>query len=246
MTHIVLTRPEPDAERQRVLLSARGLQVTTLPLLEIEPVAIAAGAELNLDRCSVIVFTSANAVIHGLRYVSEACNQVSTDVFAIGKKTRELLGEQSIDAKSPDREDSEGLLGLLAKRENVGAQSCTRVALVKGEGGRELLRSALSDEGVSVSEVNCYRRVWPPISRTAVLGALESQEPRYIHVASGETLSRLEELCVRYGLKVHEKHTVILPSDRVEIQARELGWQSRIVSVGASDDALIDVLSTLS
>ena len=76
--------------------------------------------------------------------------------------------------------------------------------------------------------------------------ALESQEPRYIHVASGETLSRLEELCALCGVSAHEKHTVILPSGRVESQARELGWQSRIVAAGASDDALLEVLSTLS
>jgi hypothetical protein len=48
------------------------------------------------------------------------------------------------------------------------------------------------------------------------------------------------------GVSAHEKHTVILPSGRVESQARELGWQSRIVAAGASDDALLEVLSTLS
>ena len=246
MTHVVLTRAEPDAKRQLDLLIKSGFEATALPLLAVEPVAVASAVKAELENSNVMIFTSANAVIHGLSHVMEGCLSSSNIVLAVGKKTRELLNQQGIDASIPDREDSEGLLELLAAKEDVGARSSNRIAVVKGEGGRDLLSTALTEQGLSVVEVNCYRRVWPPVARSAVLQALESQEPRYIHVASGETLSRLEELCARCGVSVHDKHTVILPSGRVESQARELGWQSRIVAAGASDDALLEALSTLS
>ncbi len=246
MTHVVLTRAEPDAKRQLDLLLKRGVEATALPLLAIEPVAVTSAVAAELDDSNVLVFTSANAVTHGLSLVMQGCLSASNRVLAVGKKTRELLEQQGIDASSPDREDSEGLLELLVAKEDAGPRSFTRIAVIKGEGGRDLLSRTLTEQGLRVVEVNCYRRVWPHVARNTVLQALESREPRYIHIASGETLSRLEELCALCGVSVHEKHTVILPSDRVENQARELGWQSRIVAAGASDDALLEVLSKLS
>ena len=246
MIHVVLTRPESDARRQVDLLSERGFIGTALPLLAIKPVAVAPAVEAELEHSDVFIFTSANAVTHGLSHVKSACLGASTRVLAVGRKTRELLSAQGIDANSPDREDSEGLLELLNATDNDSPDSLNRVALIKGEGGRNLISSVLSEQGLSVVEVNCYRRIWPSVSRNIVSAALGGPEPRYIHVASGETLSRLEELCAVSGVSAHEKHTVILPSDRVENQARELGWQSRIVAAGASDDALLEVLSTLS
>ena len=246
MTHVVLTRAESDAKRQLDLLSKRGFTATALPLLAIEPVIVASAVTAELEQADVVIFTSANAVTHGLNYVLDACRRKSTKVLAVGRKTRELLCDNGIDASSPDREDSEGLLELLASTGVDSPRLPNRIALIKGEGGRDLISSVLSEQGLSVVEVNCYRRVWPSVARRTVTDALDSPESRYIHVASGETLSRLEELCVLYGVSVHEKHTVILPSDRVENEARELGWQSRIVAAGASDDALLEVLSTLS
>jgi uroporphyrinogen-III synthase len=254
--HVVLTRAESDAKRQLDLLANRGFMATALPLLAIEPVAVAPAVETELENSSIFIFTSVNAVTHGLSHVVSACRNASTRsastlsastrVLAVGRKTRELLSDHGIDASSPDREDSEGLLELLNAMDNGSPRSLNPIALIKGEGGRDLISSVLSQQGLSIVEVNCYRRIWPSVSRSTVSDALDSAEPRYIHVASGETLSRLEELCAVCGVNAHEKHTVILPSDRVENQARELGWQSRIVAAGASDDALLEVLSTLS
>jgi uroporphyrinogen-III synthase len=249
--HVVLTRAESDAKRQLDLLANRGFMATALPLLAIEPVAVAPAVETELENSSIFIFTSVNAVTHGLSHVVSACRNASTRsastrVLAVGRKTRELLSDHGIDASSPDREDSEGLLELLNAMDNGSPRSLNPIALIKGEGGRDLISSVLSQQGLSIVEVNCYRRIWPSVSRSTVSDALDSAEPRYIHVASGETLSRLEELCAVCGVNAHEKHTVILPSDRVENQARELGWQSRIVAAGASDDALLGVLSTLS
>ena len=246
MIHVVLTRAESDAKRQLDLLATRGVLATALPLLAIEPVAMASAVETELENSNTFIFTSANAVTHGLSHVMSECLDASTRVLAVGRKTRELLNEHGIDARSPDREDSEGLLELLDETDKSSPRSLNRITLIKGEGGRDLISSVLSEQGLSIVEVNCYRRIWPSVSRRTVADALDSAEPRYIHIASGETLSRLEELCTVCGVNAHAKHTVILPSDRVENQARELGWQSRIVAAGASDDALLEVLSTLS
>ena len=99
MTHVVLTRAEPDTKRLLDLLSERGFGATALPLLKIEPLASAVEAEL--EHLDVVIFTSANAVTHGVSYVLSACHRASTKVLAVGRKTRELLTDQGIaDRKS--------------------------------------------------------------------------------------------------------------------------------------------------
>ena len=70
MTHVVLTRAEPDTKRLLDLLSERGFGATALPLLKIEPLAIASAVEAELEHLDVVIFTSANAVTHGLSMFS--------------------------------------------------------------------------------------------------------------------------------------------------------------------------------
>ena len=131
MIHVVLTRAEPDAKRQLDLLSRKGFAATALPLLAIESVAVSSAVKAELENIDIIIFTSANAVSHGLSHLMSACHRTSTKVLAVGRKTRDLLNGQGIAASSPDREDSEGLLELLYAAKNVAPHSLKRVALIK-------------------------------------------------------------------------------------------------------------------
>jgi uroporphyrinogen-III synthase len=117
---------------------------------------------------------------------------------------------------------------------------------VKGEGGRDLIETSLGGLGIPLSIVECYRRVWPDIAEADFLSAVSVETPSVIHVASGETLTRLTDLCWVHGVEIFDVHTLVVPSQRVSDQARELGWQSRIVSDGAGDKALLEVVAHLS
>jgi len=119
VTHVVLTRAEPDAKRQLDLLIKSGVKATALPLLAIEPVAVTPSTEVDVEDRAVVIFTSVNAVTHGLTPVMDACRRESTEVLAVGRKTRELLSARGIEASSPVREDSEGLLALIASRKST-------------------------------------------------------------------------------------------------------------------------------
>ena len=140
------------------------------------------------------------------------------------------------------REDSEGILAFLASLD----QSPTHVVLVKGQGGRDLIETRLARLGVHLTIIECYRRVWPDVPEANFLSAVSIESPSIIHVASGETLTRLTDLCWAHGVDALNAHTLVVPSQRVADQARELGWQSRIVADGAGDEALLKAVADLS
>lgn len=240
MTHVVVTRAEAESERLSDALAADGYSAIKLPLIAIEPLSGTAEMLDQVRGASAYLFTSANAVKFGLPSLKECLEIGEALVIAVGRKTQDVLGSKGIKADRPEREDSEGILELLKRYELPDG-----VVIVKGDGGRDLLISTLQDRGVRVVEMKCYRRVWPRVAASDVKAALGTEEKRVIHLASGETLQRLDQLCVENNLDVRHLHTVVVPSVRVEIEARELGWQSRIVSSGAGDEALLNALSDL-
>lgn len=117
---------------------------------------------------------------------------------------------------------------------------------MKGQGGRDLIETSLVSLGVHLSVIECYQRVWPDVMEASFLSAVSVESPSIIHVASGETLTRLTDLCWAYGVAVFDTHTLVVPSERVADQARELGWQSRIVAAGAGDEALLEAVANIS
>ena len=241
MKRVVVTRSEEDVDRLAERLTSDGHLAVKLPLLAIEPLQ----SSLDIDELPIttaIIYTSVNAVRHGFEAISQATPNERLVTIAVGAKTRDALGEKGVRAESPAREDSEGILAFLASLD----QSPTHVVLVKGQGGRDLIETRLARLGVHLTIIECYRRIWPDVPEANFLSAVSIESPSIIHVASGETLTRLTDLCWAHGVDALNTHTLVVPSQRVADQARELGWQSRIVADGAGDEALLKAVAGLS
>ena len=242
MKRVVVTRSVEDVDRLAECLTNEGHLPIKLPLLAIEPLQSSVDID-NLPRTTTaIIYTSVNAVRHGFEAISQAMTNDGLVTIAVGAKTRDALGEAGVRAESPAREDSEGILAFLA---SLG-QSPTHVVLVKGQGGRDLIETRLDRLGIHLISIECYRRVWPDVPEANFLSAVSIESPSIIHVASGETLTRLTDLCRAHGVDALNTHTLVVPSQRVADQARELGWQSRIVADGAGDEALLKAVADLS
>lgn len=85
---LVVTRPQPDADRQAAALRALGHEVTVEPLLHVEFIA----ADIALDRVQALVVSSRNA----LRAISETgllADAVKLPLFAVGGATADLARE---------------------------------------------------------------------------------------------------------------------------------------------------------
>ena len=116
----------------------------------------------RLADVSVSVFTSVNAVEGFFRLMaSGAGDRLPPVVLAVGPATAEALRVRgAAGVRTPSGGfDSEG---LLARPELDSAQVAGRlVAIVKGEGGRDLLARELDRRGAGVIEANVYRRRAP-------------------------------------------------------------------------------------
>ena len=241
MKRVVVTRSVEDVDRLAERLTSDGHLPVKLPLLAIEPLQSSVDID-NLPRTTTaIIYTSVNAVRHGFEAISRAITNDVLVTIAVGAKTRDALGKKGVSAESPAREDSEGVVDLLASLD----QSPAQVVLVKGQGGRDLIETRLDRLGIHLTIIECYRRVWPDVPEANFLAAVSTESPSIIHVASGETLTRLTDLCWAHGVDALDAHTLVVPSQRVADQARELGWQSRIVADGAGDEALLEAVADL-
>jgi uroporphyrinogen-III synthase len=84
---LLLTRPEPDAQRTAAALRAQGHDVIVAPLLRIEP---AADAKIGAGPWAAILITSANAA-HAIVAHASVTPLRPLPVFAVGRRSAEAM-----------------------------------------------------------------------------------------------------------------------------------------------------------
>jgi uroporphyrinogen-III synthase len=152
------------------------------------------------------------------------------EVFAVGAQTAAQLAERSIKAALPARAASEGLIEQIAQLPVAGA-ACLIVA---GEGGRKILREALSAAAATVTEYLCYRRIRLPVAAAHLVGV------SHILVASQDGFRAMARLWCESGGDADVK--VIAASDRIAALGPELGFLNLEVAAGAADADFIAAL----
>lgn len=236
MKRVVLTRQVKDSQALAAQLREQGVETLQFPLMAIEPLSVdVQHLQSAKNSVTALIFTSSNAVKYGLEAVRGIASDDTCSVIAVGSRTLEALHAESIDAIAPEREDSEGILGLPIFQTAM----IDRVVVIKGEGGRDLLQRALVDRGVGVVDLNCYRRYWPAVDLDKLDQFLEDGAP-FFHVASGEAVVRLTDLV---SAVVQRQASLVVPSERVAQQARALGWYTVEEAEGAGDAAFMEVFT---
>ncbi|MDH4165542.1 MAG: uroporphyrinogen-III synthase [Gammaproteobacteria bacterium] len=242
---IVVTRPAAQATRFLALARAAGALCIPYPTLQIDRTALddAARARLQSRAWDWAVFTSANAVESAL----EQCPApLATRHAAVGRATARALEQRGIKVDThPESANSEGLLAL----PEFAALAGRGVLLVKGSGGRELLRDALRARGADVLELEVYRRsvTAPTAAATAQLhAALTSPGPLVVVVTSVEVLKPLlEHVGDDDGARLRSR-TLLVPGPRVAAAGERLGWTGPIVAAAtAEDEAMLAALTDL-
>jgi len=96
---LLLTRPEPDAQRTAAALRERGHTVVVAPLMRIE---VLADTEIGAGPWAAILITSANAA-HAIAAHQRKKALVSVPVFAVGERSAQAMREAGfIDVSSAD------------------------------------------------------------------------------------------------------------------------------------------------
>jgi uroporphyrinogen-III synthase len=234
---VLVTRPAAQCASLCAEIERQGGVALAFPAIEIQP--LAAPVAENFD---LVVFVSVNAVEHGARLIMKG---PTTRIAAIGPATAAALAAAQLpaDIVPEARFDSESLLA----HPDIANADIARVAIVRGEGGRELLREALGANGAAVETREVYRRVRPVVD-AARLAQLESvwatEGVDVVTITSVQTLSNLIDMLSERGRDLLRTTPLLLASRRIMESARAAGLQGEaLVAAGADDAAMIGALA---
>ena len=237
---VLVTRPPRQAWRLARALQRHGARVLRFALVEIaapaDPNAAQAGLA-RLERSDLVIFVSANAVRFAAQLLPDLPARLDrTCIACVGDATASALQTIGAPVHVVPREASTSEALLAQDALQHASVHGREVAIVRGEGGRELLARALEERGARVSVIEVYRREPPHGDLPAFLDVHAADIDLGI-VTSGEALRRLATLG---GMQRVRAMPLVLPSDRVLEQAVSLGFAGPFsVPRRMNDDELV-------
>ena len=166
---LLLTRPEPDAQRTAATLRERGHTVVVAPLMRIEALA---DAEIGAGPWAAILVTSANAA-HAIAAHRRKKALESVPVFAVGERSAQAMR----DAGFADVSSADGGVGDLAQL--VGERMTAGSSLLYLAGAERAgdLAAKLATRRLAVHTAVVYRAVavdgLPPAAADALARDIE-------------------------------------------------------------------------
>jgi uroporphyrinogen-III synthase len=149
---LLVTRPEPDAERTAAALRARGHDVSVMPMLRIEFVS---GADLGSGRWACVLMTSANAA-RAIEAHPRLRELIELPTFAVGEATRAVARSEGFKHVVSADGDGIALARMVADRVEPTRGSLIYLA---GEPRSGDLEKALAERGFDLRAVVVYRAV---------------------------------------------------------------------------------------
>lgn len=236
--HVLNTRPAHQAAELSAALRAAGARVSELPLIAIAPRPLRPEDErllLELDRYDGVIVVSANAARLGLDAIAGCWPQWPWRLraYAVGAHTAAVLRAAALDVEVPAQADSEGLLALPALQDVAGR----RFLLLRGEGGRELLRETLQARGARVDVLELYRRELPAAA-AAQWAALAATAPDVVVLTSPDALHHWQQVAGAAATAP----TWLVVSPRMAAAAAAAGARARLAT-GADAASLLAALA---
>ena len=233
---IVVTRPRDQAASLMQGIKQLGGNPVLFPLLEIAPAADCAelvALKRHITAYDLLIFISPNAVRYGMGALGAVPPKVR--VATIGQSSAQALRTLGISQviAPTDRFDSETLLAL-PELLNIAGK---KVAILRGDGGRELLGDTLKVRGANVEYVCCYQRSKANLD----VGTLLATHPDALTVTSSEALEHLLDALSESDRSSLAVIPLFVPHTRIADAARLRGWQNVHLSP-TGDDGLLSAL----
>ena len=217
---IVVTRPEGQSSSISKRLGELGAEVIKFPLIAIESTSNQNFNQAILNNYNYLIFTSRNSVEMAIKALMDG--QSSAHGVSAAIVPTELF-------------NSEALLAHKALQLVAGS----RIAIIRGEGGRDLLRDTLIERGAEVDYIDVYRRVCPVDN---LLPLVKCQEQAGIDIIM---LTSVEGLNNYYSLGASQtplQHTTLLVgSSRINAAINEVSHRGQVlVADDPSDDKMVN------
>ena len=239
----LVVRPEPQASSLSQALLAAGHQPVTSPLL-----SFVEGSELGRLTALLTPLCSEDYVIavsvQAVNFTHTALQQQGitwpdAHYIAVGEATGNAFAAVGVlNAAVPDDPRSEGIIALPGLDELAGR----RVVILRGDGGRHMIAPTLTDRGASVDYCEVYKREYSSDPQGELVKSWQSQGVDSIIITSGGLLSHIVQLATASAKDWLLSRLLIVPSIRVVLEAKELGFTQIINAEGASNQALIAAL----
>lgn len=234
--------PRPQWQLKAIIgkAQAQGIYLHSLPVIDIEFIA---NPELatQLANADALLFTSQNAVLGCVeaKQLTSALN--SKKIIAIGQATANLLSDYQIncDYVALPPFTSEALLD--DKRFWVlGFRS---LALVSGEGGRDVLLRRISEQNINIQKVSVYRRHKAKIPPRNMIEFLRLNNIKAVAMTSVEIAEAVTETLNEANLREQLALLVVFTfGERIAEACRELGYQQVYSAKAASQTALLELI----
>ena len=245
---IVVTRPADQAEKLAREIEMRGGTVLRFPVLAIldvdDPRPLQAAAQ-DIEGYDVAVFVSPNAAQKALAVITARRawpeRIVAATVGEASARAVARFGITRIVAPENGRFDSEALLA----RPEFAPETIRgkRVAIFRGDNGRELLGETLEARGAQVDRIPCYRRLRPDIDATPLRTLLAQHAVDAVTVTSSEGLRNLVAMVGAAGAAALKAVPLFAAHQRIVDAARLLGFAQTTVTA-PGDAGLLAGLET--
>jgi uroporphyrinogen-III synthase len=233
---VLITRPQHQAQSLYDAIKKSGGIPVLFPTIEITAPTDPALCKQQLQNATDyddLIFISPNAVTYAVADVAIDRQRI----FAIGGATAKMLLQHHIPHYLPfeEKADSENLLASPL----LGHMQGRRVLIIRGEGGRALLRDTLTERGATVDYAEVYRRRCPDVDATSLLQKWP-QEIEAVITTSNAIIDNLLHLC-RNDPVVRQTPLIVI-SQRMLKHADQLGFQHVCCTNGIHETVILPAL----
>ncbi|MFO6424467.1 uroporphyrinogen-III synthase [Motilimonas sp. KMU-193] len=244
---ILVTRPEKHQQSLLDALHQQGWFAIGQPLLTITTnpdITRLIQYQTQLDEFDIIIAISDNAVAYTHQWLQQQLRPwpAHSHYYAIGANTATQWQQlANIVARYPLQADSEGLLQM----PELSAVAGHKVLLLKGNGGRDLIASELSQRGAKVIEIGTYQRQPITLNAAETVAKWQHDEINSVIITSGEILSALLNIVPKSERNWLFQLNLIVISQRIAKLAQAAGFTQIRIAQGASPTALIQCLQEI-
>ncbi len=238
---VLVTRPGEQGIQLCSLLEEHGISAYHHPLIDIVADLSDTNLHKYLNHAQIIIAVSKHAVQCAQAILT--CNGLSWPqqaiYLAVGQKTAHYLSkctQQKVNY--PQVSDSEHLLRL-PELNNVQHQN---VLILRGNGGRELIKDALIKRGAKVHYSETYKREFIPFDPVSCVSLWQAKQIDQIIVTSGEQLEYLCSQLTSEQLAWLNQQELYIPSQRIADIAIQKGFTRMRCTGSASNQELLAAL----